>query len=98
MRARAAARRESASARRPERVPADETQQLGLALRTAGHLDSVTELAGGAQNLFHLLHPTEELRAEVGVQPVVLASRSRKIPGVHEHVGRIDLVDRGFQR
>ena len=67
---------------RPERVPADETQQFGLGIRAAGHLDPGAVLAGGAENLLHLLHPAEELSAEAGVQPVVLAAI-----GIHQRTG-----------
>src|SRR3981081_4533022 len=88
----------SSSPPRPERAPADETQQFGLGIRPAGYLDPGTVLAGGAENLLHLLHPTEELSAEVGVQPVVLAGSPGEIPGVHEHVSGVELVDRGLQR
>ena len=82
---------------RPERVAADETQQSGLGIRTAGHLDPGAVLAGGAENLLHLLHPAEELSAEAGVQPVVLAGSPGQVPRVHEHVSGVEPVDRGLQ-
>src|SRR5882724_1076660 len=83
---------------RPERVPANEAQQPCLDIRTAGYLNPGAVLAGGADNLLHLLHPAEELSAEVRVQPVVLAGSPGQIPGVHEHVSRVELVDRGLHR
>src|SRR5271165_7281486 len=85
------------SSARPERVPDDETQQSGLGIRTAGYLDPGAVLAGGAENLLHLLHPAEELSTEVGVQPVVLAGSPGQVPGVHKHVRGVELVDRGRQ-
>ena len=85
------------SAARPEGVAADETQHSGLGVRAVGYLDPGAELAGGADSLLHLFHPAEELSTEIGVQPVVLAGSPGQIPGVHEHVGGVELVDRGIQ-
>jgi hypothetical protein len=82
---------------RPERVPADEAQQPGLGIRVTGYLDPGAVLAGGAHDLLYRLHPAEELGAEARVQPVVLAGGPGQIPGVHEHVGGVELVDRGIQ-
>ena len=42
--------------------------------------------------------PAEQLGAEVGVEPVVLAGGAGEVPGVHEDVGGVELVDRVVQR
>jgi hypothetical protein len=41
----------------PEGIAADEAQQPGLRIGIVGHLDSGPVLAGGPDDLFHLLHP-----------------------------------------
>src|SRR5215475_3220575 len=71
------------SHRGPERVPADETQHLGLGVRVVTDLEPDAILARRADDLLHLLHLAEELCAEVGVQPVVLAGSPGEIPRVH---------------
>jgi hypothetical protein len=48
---------------RPEWVAADETQQSGLGIYAGGYLDPGAVLAGGAEDLLHLLHPAEERAA-----------------------------------
>ena len=36
----------------------------------------------------------QQQRAEVDVEPIVLPSRTGQVPGVHEDIGRVELVDR----
>ena len=42
--------------------------------------------------------PASSSAQNLGVQPVVLAGGAGEVPGVHEHVGGVELVDRAVQR
>ena len=42
--------------------------------------------------------PASSSAQKSGVEPVVLAGGPGQVPGVHEHVGGVELVDRAVQR
>src|SRR5690606_10700561 len=82
---------------RSGRTP-DEPEQLGLNIRVLGHLDARSVLSAGAQDVVERQHGLVELCALVRVERLVLSGRPREVPGVHEDVGGIELVDRLVQR
>ena len=82
----------------PGRVAADEAEHPVLGAGVVGHRHPRAVLARGAQQLVDGLHALEQLGAQRRVEGVVLAGRAGEVPGVHEHVGRVEPVDRLVQR
>src|SRR5680860_1099463 len=78
--------------------PADEAQQLGLRIGVAGYLHSWAVLTAGPKHLVDGQHSLEQQGTPDRVEGLVLAGRPRQIPGVHEDVGGVELVDRTVQR
>ena len=66
--------------------------------RVVGHRHLRAVLARAAQQLVDRLHALEQLGAQRRVEGVVLAGRPGEVPGVHEHVGRVEPVDRDVER
>src|SRR3954451_16842891 len=81
-----------------QRVTADEAEEPALRIGVAWYVDPRAVLAGRAHRVLEVGHATHEQCAEFCIEPVVLAGRPREIPGVHEDVGRVELVDRPVQR
>ena len=44
------------------------------------------------------LHPGKQIGAGLRIEPFILTGGPGQVPGVHEHIGRIELVDRAWQR
>ena len=80
------------------RVPSDERHQPGLHVGVVRHRDPRPVLAAGPQQLVDRLHAGQQLGAERRVQGLVLPGGPGQVPGVHEHVGGVELRHRRAER
>ena len=78
----------------PRGVATDEAHQPVDDGRVVRHGDRGAVLPGVAQQLLDRAHPLQQLGGEVLVEPGVLAAGAGEVPGVHEDVGGVELVDR----
>src|SRR3954451_8876591 len=81
----------------PRRVAADEAEHPGLDVGVVRYRHLRAVLAGLAEQLVDRLHAGQQIGAERRGEPVVLAGGAGQVPGVHEHVGDVEAVDRLVQ-
>src|SRR5262245_42197699 len=87
------------SARRfPVGIAPDEAEHPVLYVGVVGDRHPWTVLAGGADHVLQRLHGGEHRLAELWVKAVVLTGRPGQVPGVHEDIVGVELVDRPVDR